>query len=710
MDEDSNLDLVPETSTDLDPALTTAQDDRQRKAFEQESLRKDIDALLQEHPFAQESSYFTRPNRYLGPASTWRSWTESERNVVSALDLRESEDLSVHSYNAFVYKQLASQKNGAIQKHPGFIPGNIDDESSIAELYKLPNTWTAWPLEPDHIAALGESSQDSITESLEDSLIALATKQAKFKWLARPFTPTPTESRSRDWQKEKILTGQSPLSDSAARPKAELGIVEADNAASAEPGTAHSDLSEGPHDESDENEADQLQTFSSQAFGIDSSSESSDTGHENVTEDLRPTFTADDDHARRLLLPSARHTIAKLEDLLTGLHKARKAYASKPVRRRSRSSATRSETEAMDLETADSETDHNESRRGRKRKRSSPHDDSAASGDTSATSRSRSTTRRTRQLGLRDWSDVMGMAALTGWSTNSVARASERCARLFGQNMLFRTFQSPHVASGQSQPATFTESLAYVSSHEEHSDHPPDSHRGSEEPSTHLIRASAPCIRCHSHKIKCDAVQNQTPSDTLVPCSACSTNHKLSLSCSGIRTKLASFPSTHLGKRTCPFPSCSRYTVPFHKRSHLERHLKNVHDEKQPPYPHPRRSPDLPIPESELVCPVRDCSQHRHVYARPTRLYTHIANTHPEVDLDTFKRLQGKQAGNAYRRGRYDRTHLSVSVSRSVSKSRSLSRGNTVSRKRKVQDETDTTSENSSHVDGDRQDDWSNDE
>jgi len=47
---------------------------------------------------------------------------------------------------------------------------------------------------------------------------------------------------------------------------------------------------------------------------------------------------------------------------------------------------------------------------------------------------------RTEKLLTRDWSDVVGMAALSGWDSNVVQRASERCARLFGENMLFRTF------------------------------------------------------------------------------------------------------------------------------------------------------------------------------------------------------------------------------------------------------------------------------
>lgn len=43
------------------------------------------------------------------------------------------------------------------------------------------------------------------------------------------------------------------------------------------------------------------------------------------------------------------------------------------------------------------------------------------------------------RLGLRDWSDVLGMAALKGWDPNVVKRAGKRCAELFDEEMGFRT-------------------------------------------------------------------------------------------------------------------------------------------------------------------------------------------------------------------------------------------------------------------------------
>ena len=43
------------------------------------------------------------------------------------------------------------------------------------------------------------------------------------------------------------------------------------------------------------------------------------------------------------------------------------------------------------------------------------------------------------QLGLRDWSDVLGVASMVGWEPEAVGRAAARCSTLFGEGISFRT-------------------------------------------------------------------------------------------------------------------------------------------------------------------------------------------------------------------------------------------------------------------------------
>jgi hypothetical protein len=45
---------------------------------------------------------------------------------------------------------------------------------------------------------------------------------------------------------------------------------------------------------------------------------------------------------------------------------------------------------------------------------------------------------RERKLGLRDWSEVVGSAALVGFPSDIIARATQRCATLFGEGMSMR--------------------------------------------------------------------------------------------------------------------------------------------------------------------------------------------------------------------------------------------------------------------------------
>lgn len=183
---------------------------------------------------------------------------------------------------------------------------------------------------------------------------------------------------------------------------------------------------------------------------------------------------ADDEQARTLLLPSARRTITKLDDLLLGLHRARQAYAGE-AKGRGGGSETQTEDEASrgrptgrngkgkrkwkggktmvsrsravheggeeEFAAAEAQVEADIPSKPHKGETSSPA--GPPSRKRSRISYSTTQEAKLNRLGLRDWSDVLGMAALTGWDSDVVARAGERCARLFGEEMGFRTFHPP---------------------------------------------------------------------------------------------------------------------------------------------------------------------------------------------------------------------------------------------------------------------------
>ncbi len=47
--------------------------------------------------------------------------------------------------------------------------------------------------------------------------------------------------------------------------------------------------------------------------------------------------------------------------------------------------------------------------------------------------------RRQRRLDLRDWSDILSTASLIGWDEEVIARTADRCSRLFGEGIRFRS-------------------------------------------------------------------------------------------------------------------------------------------------------------------------------------------------------------------------------------------------------------------------------
>ncbi|KAI0844126.1 hypothetical protein F5Y00DRAFT_274454 [Daldinia vernicosa] len=91
----------------------------------------------------------------------------------------------------------------------------------------------------------------------------------------------------------------------------------------------------------------------------------------------------------------------------------------------------------------------------------SPSQASSASGGKPRNAQ-RSGHSRTR-IGLRDWRDVLGAAALAGFPADAVDRAARRCADLFGQSMTLHTLaEGPAVSSSSGRKAPLGRVTTYV--------------------------------------------------------------------------------------------------------------------------------------------------------------------------------------------------------------------------------------------------------
>lgn len=657
-----------------------------------------IPSILSTNAYAQGAdarTYFTRPNRFFGAPTTWKSWTQTERDLAKAIDRARATDLSLHLCGAFVLrrelaggarsrrgrrrsvkgkgKARASDVDGnRDESHGGDSGDEGDDDLNPAAPVpigssSLPRTWTAWPMPADQVPRdelLPRLDAEGVyrtgpdirpSAALEECLIATVTRLARERW------------NRRDWQddeKKDDIEGEKEGRKQLFRRGTGHSIEQAgregafDDEDQEEPYQDPSDPEDDEASDDNAEEQDEVQDddpdypmFTSQPYASPTPS-LSDTGTSSRLKNeldsprsstpspdplvtSRPVPLADDTQARELFLPSARHILTKLDDLLLSLHKARAAYGGKPIGKpRGRSSSQRSRVNASTSVSVSRTREATETRgRGQSRGRLPRRDASSRNNDADGEdydedddedarpqSRAHSHRRtssadtdlsmpstpqpirgqenhrkrkrpvlRTEKLPPRDWSDVVGMAALSGWDPNVVRRAGERCARLFGENMLFRTFfegesegnRLTGKGSGETRNQSwFTEQLALDDESSPCNSAAEDEENGAGESAVDKVRTSAPCTQCRAARYGCMPPGNEDDKSDVdepekrsgfgtwrVTCRRCA---RRGLECSGITVQESR-------ERVCPHKRCERHEIPFRKRYHLQRHLNALH-------------------------------------------------------------------------------------------------------------------------------------
>lgn len=493
----------------------------------------DIDgppAIRRDHtspsPSSSSSSTPYRANRFRGPVVTWRHLTAGDRLNAEALETARSWDLAAHLYNAFALRERARV---AAESESG-----LDD----AEFFLPPKHWTAWPLMASEVPRVDEhirrQEDDGWTlrmqpdprpsADLEEPIIAFILKTAKERF------------ESREWV-SKGSTGREGKEANA------LGIG-ADG------------------DKKVKNDPDSL----------------------DETE-FRPVVQADDDKSRRQLRPLTRNIITQLDRLLMALHDARKSV----IVTADDSSASESESDAESVASKSSrgkaaskrrsgeERERSQSR-GRKRARRSSHASTSRSRSKSksasvgpAASRESSESRSTNssrsrepstgyrpgpyqaRLGPRDWSQVIGVATLANLPQAVVQRASQRCASLFGEDMVFETLKEGRMERVQTEDG---QKWAYVESESEEEE---------EEPARRPTRSGS----------RAASTQREP------------TTGAVSL---GVEDEVAEPRLKGRGEHrkqdlVCPIRACPRHKDGFTRRWNLNQHMKRMHEGYQPRKP-----------------------------------------------------------------------------------------------------------------------------
>ena len=426
-----------------------------------------------------------RPNRFKGPPQTWKGYTAIDRQTAQSLQQLEDTDLAVHLYNAHALKRRVrkpaseiSTLNNWQNKDSWLKQGNelqYTDAAAQLQTELIPTKdWTAWPLPPASLYALGNGfrraagppeenewviggigGQDPGGE-LKDEMLGLFLRLAKDNWNAK------------DWQDDS-QQGATKRTPSRARSQS-LSV--------------HSDIEmkdgNGP-------ESGNAEEKLAQEGGVK-------RGRKPQPKlDIEPTILADDAKAQRLLQPTIASMLSKLDNVALALQRtrlnhfgrggfgegssqsefttdaettereftsrsrsrAKSASRGKPVKGQSSRPSSRAsrapKSPAKPLKPAtEPEQSNSASDYGAQFAKDDALDSEASPSPTMRRKRSRSestadeddvsNTRDWSRAGLMDWSEVLGIAAVKGWDQKALARTAQRCATLFGESMSFLPF------------------------------------------------------------------------------------------------------------------------------------------------------------------------------------------------------------------------------------------------------------------------------
>ncbi|ROW18446.1 hypothetical protein VPNG_00440 [Cytospora leucostoma] len=542
----------------------------------------------------------SRPNRWRGLPQSWRTITEEDRLIYNALERLRNQDLSVHLYNASVLRQTPQKANA--DAGPGE-EEDLDAETGRPvghrEPWAPPKSWTAWPLSaqlvpPDDFMKRTEDEDEAFTLrrleretsslQLEEVISANILRFAKEKFSKRRLSETPPSPGRVKIKPEPVASGNESL-----------------------PSEAESEDEGETDSEKDARGQQQRRTRAPVVTLKPAVATDDDVSYEFIRPSARSVLEKLDQtlsilHNARML--SAQNLIdeavSSSEDEYEHedeLHRSRPTSRASNERARSRSMSRISQTGGETTAASETKT----SNRGRprkyvqmegesmqdfltrrakaqKKKRPVPLDDEDEDGATTAAEghkspRKRRRRRRTRpredmteekeywiqkkleRLNLRDWSEVMGAAALAGFSPKVIARATQRCANLFGQGMEMHTINETPASSGKIGLET--------TRYEPGNLLPPSSSESNFEEDGLVIR--------QARSISNHFTPGKVVSSALVDGEDAYSGSPRK------RQKQSNSHGQGSGQHYCPHADCSRAVQGFDRPFNLKRHLKLVH-------------------------------------------------------------------------------------------------------------------------------------
>ncbi|TDZ27519.1 hypothetical protein C8034_v009727 [Colletotrichum sidae] len=549
-----------------------------------------------------EELYETRPNRWKGHPSTWNAYTEEERFLHRSLETIRNRNLSVHLYNVFALKNRATLADASKAAKPAHAEPDEAKEEAEDEFrnWKPPSRWTAWPMNVKHVPSddfmkeMHDEDDDYTTRAevpqmpstaLGEEVTAAILKQAKERFMRRqkkyeakqmaransaPETTaasspsaysaptTDAEEMAEDAQEtnapqqaarmyEPVVSADDELSTRLLRPSVRHILTTLDNTLT----TLHNgrlaglsymtDSSASATDVSDASEAESISSVPSVRRSR------SGRPRSKAPRTPPPPQPARSRSGSRRGRPRKVHTPLPGEserDMLIRIAREQKKRI--PFSSDEEGVPVQAPVQALDvkqsIEQHDTEGEEPRSSSPRKKREPVPPENKIKWRE-----------HMLGQWGLRDWSDVMGAAAISGFKPEVIARATQRCADLFGQGMDMQTLhEGPAVKGPKARRVRYLPSQhpreALESSSEE---------KEEEEEETVVVRRRQRSAGRDSVPPPSGSERERTPG---TPGRARSSSR-----------------SSSVGVFYCTVAGCPRAEEGFGKRANLERHVARVH-------------------------------------------------------------------------------------------------------------------------------------
>lgn len=363
-----------------------------------------------------------------------------------------------------------------------------------------PKQWSAWPLPPHRLRKeslatggtehnrsewyIGSPVHRDSGDIIRDELLALSLRTAKETWMTRQADSLDVETPDAGI-KERSLCYRHPDVEMT-----ELSVIAKGNKSKKEIQSSKTTLLDS-FAYSSETEGEQL-ARRIDSLGVDteteriaSTTDRSDNEHDPESQrtisgtqqpETEAKFLADDALARRILDPSINSLLTNIDRLAMAVQRNRLNHIGDGAHGRSGSTSDLlTDTEPTEPQPRIPSRCQNNGRTRNQRDHFLPKTESASqkgssvsrrnvdmrsdeecqfkltdkaqnertrstSSASSRASNSSSNSQAGRAAGLMDWSELLGVAAVSGWNQNVVARTAERCASLFDEGMSFRTF------------------------------------------------------------------------------------------------------------------------------------------------------------------------------------------------------------------------------------------------------------------------------